>query len=89
MRICIVSEHASVRFSGEAILPVHYFRLLRSRGIESWLVVHARTLSELEELFPRDLDRIRFIADLWIHKWIFALRCRLPRRVSVVTLGLL
>jgi glycosyltransferase involved in cell wall biosynthesis len=89
MRICIVSEHASVRFGGEAILPVHYFRLLRSRGIESWLVVHARTRSELEELFPRDLDRIRFIPDLWIHKWIFALSCGLPRRVSVATLGLL
>jgi glycosyltransferase involved in cell wall biosynthesis len=89
MRICIVSEHASVRFGGEAILPVHYFRLLRSRGIESWLVVHARTRSEVEELFPQDLDRIRFIPDLWIHKRIFALSRHLPRRVSEATLGLL
>jgi glycosyltransferase involved in cell wall biosynthesis len=89
MRICIVSEHASVRFGGEAILPVHYFRQLRSRGIESWLVVHTRTRSELEELFARDLDRIRFIPDLWIHKWIFALSCCFPQRVSVSTFGLL
>ncbi len=89
MRICIVAEHASVRFGGEAILPVHYFRLLRSRGIESWLVVHSRTRSELSELFPQDVDRILFVPDLWIHKLISNLSGYLPRRLSGATLGLL
>jgi glycosyltransferase involved in cell wall biosynthesis len=89
MRICIVAEHASTRFGGEAILPVHYFRLLRSRGIESWLVVHSRTQSELTELFPQDVDRILFVPDLWIHKVIFFLSRYLPRRLSEATLGLL
>jgi glycosyltransferase involved in cell wall biosynthesis len=89
MRICIVAEHASTRFGGEAILPVHYFRLLRSRGIESWLVVHSRTQRELTELFPQDLDRILFVPDLWIHKVIFSLSRHLPRRLSEATLGLL
>jgi glycosyltransferase involved in cell wall biosynthesis len=89
MRICVVAEHASARFGGEAILPVHYFRLLRSRGIESWLVVHSRTQSEVAELFPQDVDRILFVPDLWIHKRLFHLSCYLPRRVSEATLGLL
>ena len=89
MRICIVAEHASARFGGEAILPLHYFRLLRSRGIESWLVVHSRTRSELAELFPQDIDRILFVPDLWIHKLIFFLSLHLPRRLSEATLGLL
>jgi len=89
MRICIVAEHASKRFGGEAFLPVHYFALLRSRGIESWLVIHSRTHDELAELFPQDIDRILFVPDLWIHKVIFRLSNFLPRRLSVATLGLL
>jgi glycosyltransferase involved in cell wall biosynthesis len=89
MQICIVAEHASTRFGGEAFLPLRYFSLLRSRGIDTWLVVHSRTRRELEELFPRDLDRIFFVPDLWIHRLVFRISRRLPRRVSVATFGLL
>jgi glycosyltransferase involved in cell wall biosynthesis len=89
MRICIVAEHASKHFGGEAFLPVHYFGLLRARGIESWLVVHSRTQRELTELFPEDVDRIFFVRDLWLHKLLSHLSRFLPRRVSVGTLGLL
>ena len=88
MRICIVAENASTHFGGEAILPVHYFRLLRSRGIECWMVVHSRTESDAKELFPDDIDRIRFVPDLWIHKLLFHLSRYLPRRLSESTLGL-
>lgn len=88
MRICIVAENASARFGGEAILPVHYFRLLRSRGIECWMVVHSRTASEARELFPNEFDRILFVPDLWIHKLVFSLSRYLPRRLSEATLGL-
>lgn len=88
MRICIVAEHASKKFGGEAILPVHYFRLLRSLGVESWMVVHGRTQNELSELFPDDLDRILFVPDLWIHKLISYLSRYLPRRLSGATVGL-
>jgi glycosyltransferase involved in cell wall biosynthesis len=89
MRICIVAEHASAQFGGEAILPLHYFRLLRSRGVETWLVVHSRTRAELTELFPQEIDRMFFVPDLWIHKFIFCLSKLLPRRLSEATLGLL
>src|ERR1700730_46058 len=89
MRICIVAEHASKNFGGEAILPVHYFRLLRSLGVETWMVVHGRTQNELYELFSDDFDRILFVPDLWIHKFINRLSGYLPRRLSTATLGLL
>jgi glycosyltransferase involved in cell wall biosynthesis len=88
LRICIVAEHASTRFGGEAILPVHYFRLLRSRGVECWMVVHSRTQSEVAELFPHELDRIQFVPDLKIQKLLFFLCGYLPRRLSEATLGL-
>ena len=52
MRVLIVAEHASLKFGGEAALPVHYYRILRRRQIPVWLVVHERTRSELESLFP-------------------------------------
>jgi len=89
MRICIVAENASTRFGGEAILPVHYFRLLRSRGIECWMVVHARTQNDVMELFPNEIDRILFVPDLRIQKLFFFLSRYLPMRLSEATLGLL
>jgi glycosyltransferase involved in cell wall biosynthesis len=87
MRICIVAEHASKRFGGEAFLPVHYFRLLRSRGIETWLVVHSRTRDELLELFPQDVDRILFVPDSWMHKLVARLGRLVSGRVSVGIFG--
>ena len=31
-RVLIVAEHASARFGGEAVLALHYVRVLRRRG---------------------------------------------------------
>lgn len=89
MRVCIAAENASTRFGGEAILPVHYFRLLRSRGVEAWLVVHERSRAEAATLFPGDMDRIRFVPDLLIHRLLFRMSRFLPRRLSEATVGLL
>lgn len=88
MRVCIVAEHASTRFGGEAFLPLRYFGLLQARGIETWLIVHSRTRAELTELFPRDMGRILFVPDLWIHRLFFRLGSYLPRRLSEATFGL-
>src|ERR1700742_4635568 len=88
LRICIVAEHASNRFGGEAVLPLHYFTQLRKRKIEAWLVVHSRTRAELEALFPDDKHRIHFINDNWMHKLLFRISSLLPRRLGEMTVGL-
>jgi glycosyltransferase involved in cell wall biosynthesis len=87
IRVCIVAEHASLRFGGEASLPLHYFSRLRARGIDAWLVIHSRTRAEIECLFPSERDRILYVPDLWIHKLIARWSARLPNRLSGATLG--
>ena len=52
MPIVIVAQNAPTKFGGEALLPLNYFSILRSRQIETLLVVHARTQAELKALFP-------------------------------------
>ncbi len=68
VRPVIAAMHASAQFGGEAILPLHYFRLLRKRGIEAWLVVHERTRSELSTLLADDVERIHFLPDRLFHR---------------------
>jgi glycosyltransferase involved in cell wall biosynthesis len=89
MRVCIVAEHASYKFGGEAVLPLHYFAGLRASGVEAWLVVHTRTQGELEAALPEERERMRFIRDAWFHKLLFRLSELLPRRIGEATLGLL
>jgi hypothetical protein len=60
MRIVIVAQNASTKFGGEALLRLNYFSILRSRQIETWLVVHARTQAELTALFPEEAIECTF-----------------------------
>ena len=86
-RVLIVAEHASARFGGEPVLPLHYFRVLRARGIPAWMIVHERTREELRELFPADLERIRFVRDSALHRVLWGIGRRLPARLRMVTCG--
>ena len=86
LRILIVCEHASARFGGEAALPLHYFRVLRQRGADVWLLTHARTRDELSHLFPGE-KRIRFIEDTRLHRAMWRLGSRLPAQVAYFTTG--
>lgn len=86
LRVAIVAEHASLKFGGEAALPLQYFRVLRARGVPVWLVVHARTRQELSALFP-DERRILYVEDTPFHLWVFRLAQRLPDRISNFTAG--
>lgn len=88
IRPIIVAEHASARFGGEAILPLHYFRYLRKRGFETWLVVHERTRPELEELLGEDRTRVHYVPDLWLQKLFWRLGTILPERIASATFGL-
>lgn len=87
IRVLIVAEHASAKFGGEAALPLHYFRMLRQRGIDAWLVVHERTRSELESIFAADRDRLYFVPDTFWHRFLHKIGERLPHRLSYITVG--
>ncbi len=87
-RVLIVAEHASARFGGEAALPLHYFRVLRARGVPVWLLTHARTRDELVALFP-DESRIRYIEDTAWHRTMWQIGRRLPDQISYFTTGFL
>jgi glycosyltransferase involved in cell wall biosynthesis len=86
LRVAIVAEHASARFGGEAALPLHWFRVLRARGVDTWLVSHARTRAELESLFQND-PRLLFIEDTAFHKAMYRIGRWLPPRVGYLTTG--
>src|SRR5262249_16691948 len=85
LRILIVVEHASARFGGEAILPLHYFRRLRQRGIEAWLITHARTQEELSALLPEEKGRIFYIPDSWVHRILYQISKPFPRTIRYNT----
>ena len=61
IRVLIVAEHASAKFGGEAILPLHYYRVLRARNVPVWLLVHERTRAELTSLYPQDEAHLLFV----------------------------
>ena len=88
LRVLIVAEHASLKFGGEAALPLHYFRVLRQRGINTWLVVHERTREELQSLFKSDRDRIYFVSDTFWHCFVWQCSQILPKRLADFTFGL-
>lgn len=89
LRVLIVAEHASMQFGGEAALPLHYFRILRQRGIEAWLIVHDRTRDELKSSFPSDFDRIHFVPDTFWHRFLSRYSQFLPPKLSYFTFGLI
>jgi glycosyltransferase involved in cell wall biosynthesis len=85
--VLIVCEHASTRFGGEAILPWHYFRILRRRGIDARLVAHQRTRDELYGLLPDEADRMYFTPDTAWNKLSCRLGDYLPAMIGYMTLG--
>ena len=85
-RILIVCEHASARFGGEAALPLHYFRVLRKRGYDVWLITHARTRDELTRLFPGE-DRIHFVKDTRLHRLMWHTSRFLPAKLAYISVG--
>lgn len=87
-RILIIADSVSSRFGGEAALPLHYYRVLRSRGDAVWLLCHGRVKDELQAQFPSDIDRrIYFVDDQPIHRLLNRLGERLPDRLGYVTTG--
>lgn len=87
LRVLIVAEHASAQFGGEAALPLHYFRILRKRGIPAWLVVHERTRDELKAVLAEEFDRVYFVEDTALQRLLWQLSKPLHWRLSYITFG--
>jgi len=87
LKVVIVAGNVSTRFGGEAILPWHYFRLLRKRGVEAWLVSHERTRLELISLLPHEADRMLFVPDRPAQRWLHRLSEPMPQRITSLTTG--
>jgi len=85
LRILIVAEHASVSLGGEATLPFHYFRVLRARGIEAWLLCHDRIAHELREAFPAERDRLLFVKDSFVQVALWRVTSRKTRFALTAT----
>jgi glycosyltransferase involved in cell wall biosynthesis len=88
VRPIIVAENASAAFGGEAILPLHYFRLLRKRGVETWLVTHERIQRELSARDDLEHDRIFYVADRPFHRRTAELIYRYPSKLLEVPAGM-
>lgn len=80
--ILIFASNASDRFGGEAVLPLHYFRGLRQRGIDAYLLTHARVREELLGSLNSELRNVRFIEDTLVHRICWHIGTKLPQRLS-------
>ncbi|MGN6369977.1 MAG: glycosyltransferase family 4 protein [Phycisphaerae bacterium] len=88
LRVLLIAENASYRFGGEAVLPLHYFRLMRKRGIPVWMILNERNRAELQsKLAPEDLSHLLFIPDDWIHRTLARMKNWMPASVASFTLG--
>lgn len=90
-KILIVAQNASTRFGGEAIIPVHYFRILRKRGHNVRMLAHSRNRAELSEIFENSCDRIYYIDDTIFHRVLSKICEKLPleslRQIAGVVLN--
>jgi glycosyltransferase involved in cell wall biosynthesis len=89
MRVLIVGENASLRMGGEATYPYFFFKLLRERGIDTWLVGHGRVRDELSELLPDALDRILLSDDSRLDRFLCSTGDRLPWKIHDQTTAVL
>lgn len=89
LRVLIVSEHASNVFGGEAVLPLNYFMMLSQKNIDTYLITHERVRKTLESIETINQDKIIYIPDTLIHKFLFRMSSFLPDRISLITTGAL
>lgn len=81
--IVIVAANASDSFGGEAILPLHYFRVLRARGRRVVLLTHARSRPSLSSIFGPDCANILYVPDTAWHRAIWRMGKPFPAQIRV------
>src|SRR4051812_43281391 len=90
MRVLLIAENASFRYGGEAVLPLHYFRVMRSRGVHVWIITNQRNQAELEgKLSPDEMAQFHFVPDDRLHRITNKIGRRLPQSLASFTVGLL
>jgi glycosyltransferase involved in cell wall biosynthesis len=87
LKVCVLGQHASLKFGGEASTPWMIFKLLRQRGIDAVLVSHARTRDELKAAFGADFERIYFVEDTGTDQFLYRLGKFLPGDLDSLTLA--
>jgi glycosyltransferase involved in cell wall biosynthesis len=63
MRVLIVADNMSTRMGGEAVLPTHYLRELRSLGVDAHALTHTRVAKELTASLYIDAAHCNFVDD--------------------------
>lgn len=69
------------------MLPLQYFRVMRRLGIEVWMLVHARTRGELQDVLAGEFSRVHYVEDSLINKACWLVGRRLPSRIRTITTG--
>ena len=88
--VLIVSENATNLFGGEAILALRYFELLKTHeNVEPYLLTHCRNRSELAKISHLDHDKIYYIPDTWLFRFLQKLGRYIPKTLDIVSYGLL
>jgi glycosyltransferase involved in cell wall biosynthesis len=83
LRILIVTENVSLRMSGETSIPYYYFKLLQAYEHDVWMVCHARTRDELQEIFSEEMfNTISFLEDNWLQAMIYKIGNLFPYRIE-------
>lgn len=87
LRVLIVGENATNQFGGEAILPLHYFRLLHAQGVQVYLVTHERVKNDLQAMSDLAHDNIYYVNDTGLFQWLNQLSTKLPPRLAWLFVG--
>lgn len=88
MKVIIFTEIASLQRAGKPSLAFYYFKLLRSRHIDVWMVCQERVREELRKTFTdEDFQKIHFIGPTWLQKKLWQIKPLLPPRIRELILG--
>lgn len=86
--ILIVAPNASTKFGGEAVLPVHYFRVLKARGYPVTLLAHVRNQPSLEESFGPNNPDIQYIENTIWHRLLAKAGRPFPGKIRHFAFGM-
>lgn len=80
LKVLLIAENASMRFSGEAALSLYYFDRMLARGLDVKVVCHSRCRDELRQRYLNDnvFSNFYFIEDTNFQKFLFYIGNHLP-----------